>query len=422
MIPKAVVLGGGFAGAYCIKRLERRLSKTQVDLTLVNAQNNFVFTPMLVEAATSALEPRHVVIPLRGFLSRSRFVMAETKSINLEQRSVTVQPEYGDVILLPYDHLVLALGSVTHYPHVEGVREFAFGLKTMADAMSLRDRAFSMLEMANNCPLDEQQKSWLTFAVVGAGYTGVEAAGEFNAFLREAICQYPNLDESDVQVILIQRSGRILDALDEALSKKAADILVRSGVQILLNDSVNKVSDSSFTLSSGKAVSAHTVIWSAGVAPPPLLQSLDLPRTRYGYLDCNPDLRVKGCEHVWAIGDCASNPDPQGNAYPTTAQHALREGEHAADNLVAIINGQPTKPLVYRTKGSMAPLGGRQAIADVFGMHLSGWLAWILWRTVYLRLMPRIGRKVRVAMDWSADLFFKRDYSQQNFHRTENDE
>ncbi len=422
MVPKIVVLGGGFAGAYCVKRLERQLSKTQVDLTLGNSQNNFVFTPMLVEAATSALEPRHVAVPLRGFLKRSRFVMAEAQSANLEQRTVTVQPEYGDAMVLPYDHLVLALGGVTHYPNVEGVREFAFGLKTMADAMSLRDRAISMLEMANNCPLDEQQKSWLTFAVVGAGYTGVEAAGEFNAFLREAICQYPNLDQSDVQVILIQRSGRILDALDESLSSKAAKVLANGGVQILLNDSVMKVGDSSFTLTSGKTVSAHTVIWSAGVAPSPLLQSLDLPKTTHGYLDCDPDLRVKGREHIWAIGDCASNPDPQGNPYPTTAQHALREGEHAADNLAALLNGQPTKPLVYRSKGSMAPLGGRQAIADVFGMHLSGWLAWILWRTVYLGLMPGLGRKVRVAMDWTADLFFKRDYSQQNFHRTENDE
>lgn len=290
VIAKVVVLGGGFAGAYCIKRLERRLSTTQVDLTLVNVQNNFVFTPLLVEAATSALEPRHVVVPLRGFLKRSRFVMAAAQAVNLEQRSVTVQPEYGDAILLPYDHLVLALGSVTHYPNVEGVREYAFGLKTMADAMSLRDRAISMLEMANNCPLDEQQKSWLTFAVVGAGYTGVEAAGEFNAFLREAICQYPNLDQSDVRVILIQRSGRILDALDESLSSKAASILVRSGVQILLNDSVTKVGNSSFTLSSGKTVSAHTVIWSAGVAPPPLLKSLELPKTSHGYLDCDADL------------------------------------------------------------------------------------------------------------------------------------
>lgn len=414
---RVVILGGGFAGAYCARRLARKRRRTPLEVTLVNVQNNFTFTPLLVEAATSALEPRHVTVPLRGFLKHCNFVMAQVQSIDLQQRIVTVQPSLGDALPLEFDHLVVALGSVTRMPAISGLNEFGYGLKSMADALALRDRAIQMLEIANLSPSHDQRQSWLTFAVVGAGYTGVEAAGEFNAFLREAVRNYPLVHESDVRVLLIQRADRILETLDEKLSSKASKILTTHGVQILLNESVKTVAENSFVLQSGQTIAAHTLIWSAGVAPPPLLADLDLPKNSHGYLDCDPDCRVKGWPNIWGVGDCASNPDPQGNAYPPTAQHALREGLHAADNLVALLDGQTTQPLRYHTKGTMAPLGGRQAIADVGGIHLTGWPAWFLWRTVYLAIMPGWGRRVRVAMDWTADFFFRRDYSQQGFHK-----
>ncbi|GAA4457983.1 NAD(P)/FAD-dependent oxidoreductase [Novipirellula rosea] len=415
---KIVVLGGGFAGAYCVKHLEKRMRGRNVQITLVNEQNYFVFTPMLVEAATSALEPRHVIVPLRGFLSSSDFVMAKVQRIDLDSQKVTVQPEFGDSLTLCYDHLVMAMGSVTRMPRIPGVKDYAFGLKTLADATVLRDRAIGMLEMANLAPDHQHRQSWLTFAVVGAGYTGVEAAGEFNAFLKEALREYRNVSESDIRVMLIQRSGRILDMLDEAMSAKASGVMRRSGVEIRLNESVSEVSETSFTLQSGEQIGSHTVIWSAGVAPPPLLKELDLPINAHGYLECERDLRVKGRSNLWGIGDCASNPDAAGNAYPPTAQHALREGRMAAENLAAVLSGRPTQPLNYRNKGTMAPLGGRQAIANLFGLHLTGLVAWFLWRTVYLGIMPGFGRKLRVAMDWTADMFFRRDYSQQSIHVT----
>lgn len=349
-----------------------------VVITLVNEQNNFTFTPMLVEAATSALEPRHVTVPLRGFLKRCSFVMAQVHSIDLQKQIVTVQPAFGDALPLEFDHLVLALGSITRMPDLDGLSEHGYGLKSMSDAMALRDRAIQMLEIANLSPGHKQRRGWLTFAVVGAGYTGVEAAGEFNAFLREAVRYYPHVRESDVRVLLIQRGDRILETLDVKLSAKASKILTKHGVQILLNDSVKTVAENSLTLHSGQTVATHTLIWTAGVVPPPLLKSLDLPKNSHGYLDCDPDCRVKGRTNIWGIGDCASNPDPSGNAYPPTAQHALREGLHAADNLVALLSGRTTQPLRYHTKGTMAPLGGRQAIADVWGIHLTGWPAWFL--------------------------------------------
>lgn len=411
-----VVLGGGFAGAYCAKRLEKLLRKQPVNITLVNERNYFVFTPLLVEAATSALEPRHVIVPLRGFIRSGKFVMARVEDIDESAQVVSVQPEFGDQLKLRYHHLVIALGSVTHLPSIPGVNEFAFGMKTLADATALRDRAIGMLEMANLAPDHDHRQSWLTFAFVGAGYTGVEAAGEFNAFLKESLRQYPQLKQSDIRVLLIQRSGRILDALDEAMSEKASRVLRRNGVEIRLNESVSQVSETSLTLESGEEIVSHTVVWSAGVAPPPLLRKLNLPVNSHGYLECERDLRVKGRDSIWGIGDCASNPDAAGNPYPPTAQHALREGRKAADNLAAVLNGRPTTPLDYHSKGTMAPLGGRQAIANLFGMHLTGFVAWLFWRTVYLGIMPGLGRKLRVAMDWTADLFFRRDYSQQQFH------
>ncbi len=321
---RIVVLGGGFAGAYCVKQLEKHIGARDVTVTLINDRNYFVFTPMLVEAATSALEPRHVIVPLRGFLSSSDLVMAEIENINLNSQTVTVQPEFGDPMTVPYDQLVMAMGSVTRMPVIPGVQDYAVGLKTLADATALRDRAIGMLEMANIAPDHEHRQSWLTFAVVGAGYTGVETAGEFNAFLKEAIRDYRNVRESDIRVMLIQRSGRILDMLDEAMSEKASGVLQRNGVEIRLNESVSEVFETAFTLNSGEKIDSHTVIWSAGVAPPPLLKDLDLPLNGHGYLQCERDLRVKGCDHIWGIGDCASNLDANGKAYPPTAQHALR--------------------------------------------------------------------------------------------------
>lgn len=414
---RIVILGGGFAGAYCARRLSYRMRHRPVEITLVDTQNNFTFTPLLVEAATSALEPRHVTVPLRGFLKHCSFVMAQAQSIDLQQQIVIAQPSFGDALTIKFDHLVLALGSITRMPDIAGLSEHGYGLKSMSDAMALRDRAIQMLEMANLSPSHKQRRSWLTFAIVGAGYTGVEAAGEFNAFLREALREYPHVRPSDVRVLLIQRADRILETLAEKLSSKASKILMKHGVEIRLNDSVKSVSEDSFTLQSGQTIAAHTLIWSAGIAAPPLLKTLDLTKNAHGYLDCDRDCRVKGRANIWGIGDCASNPDPTGSAYPPTAQHALREGLQAADNLIALLSGRVTRPLHYHTKGTMAPLGGRQAIADVWGMHLTGWPAWFLWRTVYLGLMPGWGRRVRVAMDWTADFFFRRDYSQQGFHK-----
>jgi NADH:ubiquinone reductase (H+-translocating) len=418
MTSRIVILGGGFGGAYCAKQLEKVARRNGLLVTLVDMHNNFVFTPLLVEAATSAIEPRHVVVPLRGFLRHSRLVMGEIQKIDLDAKVIEVAPGFNQAVRLEYDHLVIATGSVTRIPDsIPGLAQFAFGLKTTVEAASLRDRAIRMLEMADSCPTSKERNGWLTFVIVGAGYSGVEAAGEFNAFLREAVDSYPNIQAKEIRVIIVQHASRILEMIDEGLSEKATKILTNAGIEIRLSTSVQSMDAFHIVLENGETIETQTTIWTAGVSPPPLLANVNLPKTSRGYIDCSPDLRVRDSDHVWAIGDCASNPDPQGNPYPPTAQHALREGRMAADNIVRSIQGQPTRPLVYKTKGSMASLGGKKAIASVFGMQLSGFLAYFLWRSVYLMLMPGLGRKFRVAMDWTVDLFFQRDCSQLGYHQ-----
>lgn len=416
--PHVVIVGGGFAGAYCARELERRLRRNEARVTLINRNNYFVFTPLLVEAGTGALEPRHAVIPLRQFLRRTRLQTADVAGIDGNAREVGLRRMDGSERTLAYDHLVLALGSVTRMPDVPGLREHGFCMKSLADAVALRDRAVGLLELANETDDVERRKAMLTFVIVGGNYTGVEVAGEFNEFLVEATRRYENLSPEDVRIVLVEREPRILGILDESLARYASDRLQRRGVELQLENTVARIEDDGTELQRGGRIPAWTTIWAAGVAPNPLLSRLDLPLDQRGYIQCHPDLRVEGENNVWGIGDCALNPDPQGDPYPPTAQHAIREGRQAAQNIVRTLRNQPTKPLVYHSRGMMAPLGHHQAVARVLGCKLSGLPAWVLWRTVYLMKMPGFGRSLRVMIDWTLDWFFRRDYVQLGIHGT----
>ncbi|QDU87904.1 NADH dehydrogenase-like protein [Pirellulimonas nuda] len=417
---RVVIAGGGFAGAYCARRLER-LAPEGTQVVLINPRNYFVFFPLLVEAATSALEPRHVVAPLRQFLRKTRLVMAQVESVDIAKQQVVAAPELGEPITFGYDHLVLALGSVNMVPDVPGLKQHGYFMKSLPDALLLRDRAIGMLEMADASDDDQRRRALLSFVVVGASYTGIEVAGEFFDFLQDASRLYPRIDKKEIRVIVVQRGGRILDTMSEALSSRAAELLTRRGLEIVTSDTVVNIDSSSATLASGRVIATHTVVWTAGIAAPPLLGELGLPVEHHGYLSCEPDLRVADTTNVWGIGDCAVNPDPDGHPYPPTAQHALQEGEQAARNIVATLRGKPTEPLVYKSKGTLTPLGGGRAIAEVFGMHFTGRIAWLMWRTVYLSKMPGLGRKARVGLDWLLDMFFRRDCSQQGFHLPHDD-
>jgi NADH dehydrogenase len=349
---RIVILGGGFGGAYCAQALEKRLRGFNAKTYLIDQHNYFIFYPLLVEAGTGSLEPRHAVVSIRDFLNTTTFRMAKVQQIDVERNSVRYQMP-GDHASqeMEYDHLVLALGSVTNLPKVPGLREYGFEMKDLRDAVTLRDRAIHMMELADATSDPERQRELLHFVVIGGNYTGVEVAGEIHVFLQHASRLYRNIAWEECQVTLIELSERLLPALDEDLATYALQQMNRRGIHVLLRNTATEIHADHLILGSGEQLHTRTVLWCAGVAPPQLLRNMSLPVDQRGYILCEPDLRVKGLDNVWAIGDCAVNPGPDGQPYPTTAQHAVREGIHLAKNLARIIRGQPIIPCNIRSQG-----------------------------------------------------------------------
>jgi len=415
---RIVILGGGFGGAYCAQALERRLGEADAEVLLIDRNNYFLFYPLLVEAGTGSLEPRHAVVSIRSFLKRTIFRMAEVVEVDPVRREVAFRPaETSETQRVSYDHLVVALGSITRLPNVPGLERFGYGMKSLTDAVALRDRAIRMLERADASPDPEIRRALLHFVVVGGNFTGVEVAGEFHVFLRRACRHYRNVRPEDCSVTLIELTGRILSALDPDLSEYAARQMRRRGMSIRLHSSVAEVRSDRVILQDGDSIAAHTLIWCAGIEPNPFVRRLPLPADPRGYVLCEPEGRIHGFENAWAIGDCAVLPDPEGRPYPATAQHAVQEGIHLARNLQRALRGERPAPFSYSSLGSIAPLGCRTGVAKIFGVKLSGFPAWFLWRTVYLFKMPGWARRARVALDWTMDLLFAREYVQLGVHR-----
>jgi NADH:ubiquinone reductase (H+-translocating) len=423
MAPRIVIAGGGFGGAYCARQLESSLRAGEADILLIDRKNYFAFSPLLVEAGTGSLQPRHAVVSLRSFLRRARFRMARVEAIDLAARELAVRVDAGHraspLERVPYDHLVIALGSVTKVPDVPGVAEHAFEMKSLTDAVTLRDRAIQMLELADAASDEAARRSLLHFVVVGGNFTGAEVAGEFEVFLREASRRYRNVPPGACHITLVEMADRILGALEPELSEYALRQMRRRGIDVRLKTTVERIGEDGARLSDGETIAARTVIWCAGIAPNPLIARLGLPTDARGYILCDRDLRVKGYANVWGIGDSAVNVDAQGRAYAATAQHAVAQGKHLAKNLARVVRGASALPFNYSSRGSTAALGCRTGVASVFGIKLSGFAAWFVWRTVYLAKMPGLGRKVRVALDWTLDLLFPRDYVSLGAHRTE---
>jgi NADH dehydrogenase len=416
--PRIVIIGGGFGGAYCAQALERRLRPGEAEVVLIDRQNYFIFYPLLIEAGSGSLEPRHAVVSIRAFVKRTRFVMGRVEGIDRSARAIDVVLADGESRQrVEYDHLVLAPGSVTRLPDVEGLREHGFQLKSLADAVTLRDRSIRMLEQADCVDDPGVRKRLLHFVIVGANFTGVELAGELQVFLSRAVKQYARVDRDDITVTLVELADRILPALDEDLSEYALEHLRRRGMGVELQTSVSRIDEHSVQLSDGREVGAETVIWCAGIAPSPLIAVSGLPTDTQGYVVCDRDLRVQGEDTVWAIGDSAVNTDVDGRPYPATAQHATRQGAHLADNLVRVLRGLQPLNCDLSNLGSVAALGCRTGVAKIFGVKLSGFPAWFLFRTLYLLKMPGLARKVRVALDWTIDLVFAKDTVQLGLNR-----
>ena len=417
---RIVIVGGGFGGAYCAQELEKRLDPDEVEVVLLDRHNYFVFFPLLIEAGIGKLEPRHAVVSIRAFLRHTTFRMAEVTGLDSDSQMVRYRI-VGDSELrtLHYDHLVLALGSVNRLPPLPGLVEYAYQIKSLPDALLLRDRVIQLLEWADAITDREKQRTLLHFVVVGGNFTGVEVAGEFLAFMQSAARKYKNINPGDCCVTLFERAERILPAVGAHLANYAAKHLIKHGMVIHLNQSVLEIGADYVVSDSGERIGCRTVIWCAGIAPPPLVATTHLAQDSDGWVRCERDFRVEGHSNIWAIGDCAVNRDADGNPYTATAQNAVRMGPHLARNLVFCLRKESTKPFDFKMLGSLTALGSYKGVARIFGFNISGWPAWFLWRTVYLLKMPGWRRRLRVAIDWTLDLLSAQDNVQIGLSRDE---
>jgi len=410
---RIVILGGGFGGIYAALRLEKALARgAALEVTLVNRENFFLFTPMLHEVAASDLDITDIVSPIRTLLRRVKFVQGEVEAINLEARRVTVS-HGGDAHghELDYDHLVIGLGAITNFYNLPGVEARALTMKSLGDAIALRNRLIECLEEADpeccrvKVPL-------LTFVVAGGGFAGVETVAAVNDFVRDALRFYPNLTEAQLHVVLVHDGPVILPELGERLGTYAQRKLTERKVDIRVNTKIAGMSEVGVKLGDGTAIPANTLVWTAGTAPNPLLAALPCQKER-GRLVANAFMEVPGWPGVWALGDCAVIQDPStGRPYPPTAQHALRQGRILAENILAAIGGGQKKAFAFKTIGLLASIGRRTGVAQILRVNFSGFVAWWLWRTIYLSKLPRLEKKVRVALDWLLDVVFSKDLVQ----------
>jgi NADH dehydrogenase len=410
MSKRILILGAGFGGLYTAIGLEKRLAKEDVEITIVNRENCTLFTPMLHEVAASDLDFTHIVNPVRKMLRRAQFFHGDIQSIDVVHKRVAVlhgpENHYHE---LPYDHLVIALGSITNFFGLPGLAERAMTIKSLSDATHLRNRLIDILEGADTESTSEEQTDLLTVLVAGGGFAGTETVAGINDFLRESVRFYRHLKEDQIRVVLVHPGDVILPELGKQLGAYAQKKLAMRGVDIRTGTRVTAADDNGVTLSDGSHVPARTVIWAAGTAPNPILHSLPC-KMDHGRLVANEFLEVEGLEGVWALGDCASVTDPEtGHPYPPTAQHASRQGKIAAHNVAASIRGDGKRPFVFKTLGLLAAIGRRSGVAQIMGVQLSGFFAWFLWRTIYLMKLPRLEKKVRVALDWTLDLIFSKD-------------
>jgi NADH:quinone reductase (non-electrogenic) len=405
-----VIAGGGFGGLYAARRLERRLPRHSARIVLVSDVNFLLYTPLLPGAASGSLEPRHVVVPLREELDWTEMRMGRVESADPARNELRLRTVDGRDEVLRYDQLIVSLGSVSRVLSVPGLADHALGFKTLADAIALRNRALLNLEIAESLPDEEALREYLTFVFVGAGYAGLEGLAEMQDFVADVMDRYPRSRLAGARFVLVEARERVMPEIPSYLAEFAARELRKRGIEIRTNTMLESIDERSATLSTGERIPARTVCWTAGVKPPAVVGRLGLPLVR-GRIDVDATMRVRGHDNVWAIGDAAAVPDPakrRRQPTPPTAQHAIRQGRRAAENVSAALTGGKPKPFRYRTLGVFVDMGQHQAVAQMLGIPLRGFPAWFAARTYHLMMMPGLARRVRLAADWTTGLFFGR--------------
>jgi NADH dehydrogenase len=413
LVPAHVVIaGGGFGGYYTARRLERLLP-ADARITLINDTNFMLYTPLLPGAAAGTLEPRHVVMPLRERLKRTELRVGKVTGGDPATSTLDVELLTGNAVEYRYDQLVVALGSVSRTFPIPGLKEHAIGLKTIAEAVAVRDRVVEVLETAEEIDELDARRDHLGFVFVGAGYAGLEGVAELQDFAVDALRYYPRCREVGMRWLLVDAAGRIMPEIQPSLARFTAKLLTKRGIEIRLETQVTNVTEDSVTLSTGEVVPCRLLCWTAGVTASPIATKLGLP-LEHGRIVCDEQLRVQGLENVWALGDIAAVPDPArpGEPCPPTAQHAIRQGKLMANNVAAELGVRGRlKPFTFKTLGAFAELGRQNAVANLMGARVRGFPAWVVARFYHLAWMPGFTRKARLIADWTVDFWFQRDTS-----------
>jgi NADH:quinone reductase (non-electrogenic) len=407
-----VIAGGGFGGAAAAHELERVMPKQSARLALVNETNFALYTPFLPEAAAGTLEPRHVVTPLREILKRTYLRIGAIVGHDPEAKTVTLRAKYGETETMPYDQLLLALGSTSRVLPVPGLAQHAVGFKSLADAIYLRNHVVETLEEANATEDPRRREELLTYVFVGGGYAGLEALAELQDFAADAMDSYPRARLHGMRWVLVEASDRVLPEIDRELADYALRELRGRGIDIRLQTTLEEVTADCARLSSGETLPTRTVVWTAGVKAQPILAELNLPLDERGRVPVDSYLRVQGMDAVWAIGDCAAAPDPRGGTCPPTAQHAVRQGPVAARNIAAELGVGTPSPFEYRSEASFVNLGRYKAVGRIGDRTFRGFPAWWMARSYHMSQIPGAARKVRAVLDWTAGLPFRRDIAE----------
>ena len=411
---RILILGGGFGGVYAAMALERRLRKSGVDaeISLVSRDNYLVFQPMLTEVISGSVGITDTIAPIRRLCPHTDLYTRTIEGIDLERRVVTTSSGFRPrPYQLEYDHLVIALGGITNFSGHGGLAEYAIPFKYLGDALTVRNRIIHALEEADIEPDPELRRALLTFVVAGSGFSGVEAVVELNDFVRDVATNFRNIPQGEIKVVLLAGS-RILPELPEDLGDFAKQLLQRRGVEIRMNSRLSQATPDSAVTQNGEQIPTKTLISTVPPAPNPLVDALPCKKEK-GKLVVNEFLEVPGHPGVWALGDCAAVPDGvSGQMCPPTAQHAIRQADCLAENIVASLQGRPKRAFAFKALGKLGALGHRSAVAEVFGVKFSGFFAWVLWRAIYLMKLPGLDRKLRVSMAWFLDLFTKPDIVQ----------
>lgn len=413
MVRDVVIAGGGFGGYYAAKKLEK-LAPPDVRITLINDVNFLLYAPLLPGAAASTLDPRHVVVPLREHLKRTQLRMGWVTGGEPERGALKVKMISGQTIDYSYDQLIIAIGSVSRTFPIPGLVEHAIGFKTIAEATALRNRVVRHLELAEGLDDPEARKPWLSFVFVGGGYAGLEGVAFLADFARDIIKRYPRCREVGTRWTLVDAAPRVMPEIQPQLADFTVRLLERRGIGFRLSTQVQEVRDDRVILSDGEVIPTRTVCWTAGVKASPVAERMGL-ELEGGRIVCNEYMRVPAYDNVWAVGDVAAIPDPArpGQPCPPTAQHAIRQGKLLARNVAVTLGARgEVKPFTFKTLGSFAELGRHQAVANLMGIRVRGFIAWAICRFYHLAWMPGLDRKSRLIADWSTEIIFPRDIAE----------